>query len=402
MTPQPVYGQVLLLASAQALFVTASAMVTTIGGLAGGQVAPAPEFATAPIAASFLGTALATVPAALWMMRKGRRPGFIAGASLGAAGGLLAATGMWIGSLLVLSLGTFLVGAYQGFAQFYRFAASEVATPTFRSRAISLVLAGGVVAAILGPMLGRLGRHLIGPDYVGSFLLLTAVSGLAALLLLMLRVPKAEGAHPDALSSARPLTTIIRQPTYTLALLGAATGYGVMILAMTATPIAMLHHEHDLAAATLVIQLHILGMFIPSFFTGALIGRLGVIPFMLAGIALMLTHVLLTLTGTGFYSFAAALIVLGIGWNFLYVGGTALLTGTYSAAERGHAQAFNDLTVFVVSLIASLAAGALQQTIGWQALNVLLLPWLALTGLALVWRWLGPNENEIARPQTVR
>ncbi len=141
-------------------------------------------------------------------------------------------------------------------------------------------------------------------------------------------------------------------------------------------------------------------MFVPSFFTGALIGRFGVLPIMLAGVALILGHVLLTLTGTGFYSFAAALIVLGIGWNFLYVGGTTLLTSTYSAAERGRAQAFNDLAIFVVSLAASLAAGALQETMGWQMLNLLLLPWLGIAGLALSWRWNGRGEDRTARLRT--
>jgi MFS family permease len=393
MQVQPMHGQVLLLASAQALFVTASAMVMTIGGIAGGQIAPAPELATAPVATSFLGTALATVPASLWMMRVGRRPGFVVGALLGVMGGILAAVGMWMGSLLVLSLGTLLVGAYQGFAQFYRFAASEVASPDFRPRAISLVLAGGIVAAILGPMLGRVGRTLIGPDYLGSFLLLAIVSAVAVLLLLMLRIPESDGSHIDEGMPSRPLSAIVRQPAYLLALFGAVTGYGVMIMAMTATPIAMLHHQHDLADATFVIQLHILGMFIPSFFTGALIGRFGVITVMLAGVVLLLGHVLVTLTGTGFYSFAGALIVLGIGWNFLFVGGTTLLTSTYSVAERGRAQAFNDLTVFVVGLAASLAAGALQETVGWQTMNLLLLPWLGIAALTLIRRW-SDREDE--------
>jgi MFS family permease len=155
----------------------------------------------------------------------------------------------------------------------------------------------------------------------------------------------------------------------------------------------MLHHQHDLADATFVIQLHILGMFIPSFFTGALIGRFGVITVMLAGVVLLLGHVLVTLTGTGFYSFAGALIVLGIGWNFLFVGGTTLLTSTYSVAERGRAQAFNDLTVFVVGLAASLAAGALQETVGWQTMNLLLLPWLGIAALTLIRRW-SDREDE--------
>lgn len=377
------HRQVLLLAIAQALFQTTSVMVMTVGGLAGGLIAPSPQWATAPIAAMFLGTALATFPAALWMARVGRRRGFVVGALLGMAGGLAAAAGLWLGSLPLLAFGTFLVGAYQGFAQFYRFAASEVADAAFRPRAISLVLAGGIAAALAGPLLGRLGGPLLSPEYVGSFLILAVVSLIAAGLLVGLRIPTPRAEATAAPS--RPWRAIVAQPTYLVALFGAATGYGVMILAMTATPIAMLHHHHALGAATTVIQLHVLGMFLPSFFTGSLVARFGVLRIMLAGLGLLAGHVLMTLTGTGFHSFAGALVMLGVGWNFLYIGGTTLLTSTYDAAEKGRAQATNDMSIFVVALASSLGAGALLQAVGWQALNLLLLPWLAAAALALLW-----------------
>jgi MFS family permease len=175
------------------------------------------------------------------------------------------------------------------------------------------------------------------------------------------------------------------QPAYLVALFGAVTGYGVMILAMTATPLAMMHHQHDLPTTTTVIQLHVLGMFLPSFFTGSLIARFGVLRIMLAGIGLFAGHVALSLTGTGFGSFASALMLLGVGWNFLYVGGTALLTTTYTPAEKGRAQAINDMTIFIVGLASSFSAGALLQIFGWQALNMLLLPWMAAAALALIW-----------------
>ncbi|MBW4653363.1 MAG: MFS transporter [Kaiparowitsia implicata GSE-PSE-MK54-09C] len=177
----------------------------------------------------------------------------------------------------------------------------------------------------------------------------------------------------------------MRQPTYLVALFGAVTGYGVMILAMTATPLAMVHHSHGLGATATVIQLHVLGMFLPSFFTGSLIARFGVLRIMFAGIVLLTGHVLFSLSGTGFYSITAALILLGVGWNFLYIGGTNLLTRTYTTAKRGKAQATNDLTIFVVGLLASLSAGMLQNTIGWQSLNLALLPWLAFAALAIIW-----------------
>jgi predicted MFS family arabinose efflux permease len=375
--------QVVILSCAQALSQTASVLVITVGGLAGGIVATSLELATAPIATMFLGTALATFPASTWMMRVGRRAGFVTGALLGTAGGLVAALGMWHESLAVVSLGTFLVGMYQGFAQFYRFAGEEVADADFRPRAISLVLAGGVVAAILGPLLGRLGGPVFPAPFTGSFLLLAAASILAAGLLLALQIPARAA---DVVSGpSRPLLVIVRQPTYVVALFGAASGGGVMSLAMAATPPAMIHHGHGLADAALVIQLHVLGMFLPSFFTGSLIGRYGVLRIMLAGVGLLAAHVFMTLTGTGFYSFAPALVFLGVGWNFLYVGGTTLLTETYRSSERGRAQAANDMSIYVVGVAASFAAGALLNLTGWQALNLLLLPWLGAVALALLW-----------------
>lgn len=377
------YRQVVLLASAQALFQTVSVLVMTVGGLAGSQLAPSPALATAPIAAMFLGTALATVPASMWMARVGRKFGFILGASLGVMGGLLAAAGVFAGSLLLLCLGTLFVGAYQGFAQFYRFAASEVANDAFRPRAISFVLAGGVVAALAGPALGRLGGDLLQPAYMASFLILSVVSLLAVGVLAGINVPRPT-ALSDSDAMARPLRQIMRQPTYLVALFGAATGYGVMILAMTATPLAMSHHHHGLADTATVIQLHVLGMFLPSFFTGSLIARFGVLRIMLAGAVLFFGHVAFSLSGTGFYSFTAALVLLGVGWNFLYIGGTNLLTSTYTPAEKGKAQAFNDLSIFIVGLASSLSAGVLQNVIGWQNLNLLLLPWLGLAAAAIL------------------
>ena len=384
MNRSSMHKQVFLLASAQALFQTASVMVMTVGGLAGGHIASRPELATMPIAAMFLGTAAATFPASMWMTRVGRRAGFMLGALLGVAGGIAGAAGIWIGSLLLLSFGTFLVGAYQAFAQFYRFAAGEVANDAFRPRAISLVMAGGVVAALAGPLVGRYGANLFPAEYAGSFLLMALVSLAGAGVLAGLRIP-APKVEAGASETGRSLSAIVLQPAYLVALFGAVTGYGIMILAMTATPLAMVHHHHDLPTAATVIQLHVLGMFLPSFVTGSLIARFGVLRIMLAGVLVLAGHVMLTLTGTGFGSFASALILLGVGWNFLYIGGTTLLTTTYTATERGKAQATNDMTIFAVGLASSFSAAALLQTFGWQTLNVLLLPWLAIAAASLLW-----------------
>jgi MFS family permease len=377
------HRQILLLAGSQALFQTVSTIVITVAALAGSRIAPDARLATAPVAAMFFGTMIATVPASLWMARSGRRPGFVAGALLGSIGGFLAGLGVYLGSLLVLSLGTFLMGTYQAFAQFYRFAASEVSDERFRPRAISLVLAGGVVAAVLGPQLGSLGAPLLEPNYLGSFLLAGAIPLVAAWLLLGLHVPmpKTDGAE----ANARPLLAIVRQPTYAVALFAAATGGGVMVLAMTATPLAMTQHAHQLSAAAGVIQLHVLGMFLPSFFTGSLIARFGVLRIMAVGVTMLAGHVGMSLSGTGFASFASALVLLGIGWNFLYVGGTTLLTQSYRPEERGRAQAANDLIIWIVGLASSLSAGALLHSVGWQTMNVVLLPWLLAAMLAIAW-----------------
>jgi MFS family permease len=380
---QPMHRQVMRLVTAQGLAQTASILVMTVGSLAGSQIAPDPRLATVPISAMILGTVVATVPASMWMARAGRRAGFITGALLGTLGGLVAASGIVVRSFFVLLLGLFLIGTYQAFTLFYRFAASEVSDDGFRPRAISLVLTGGVAAALLGPALAGLGALLFERAYVGSFLILAATSLAAAGVLLGLHVPTPE-AQPSQ-SQPRPLLVIMRQPTFAVALFGAATGGGVMVLAMTAMPLAMAQHHHDLSATTVVMQMHVLGMYLPSFFTGALIARFGVLRIMISGAVLLSAHVALSLAGTGLVSFASALTLLGVGWNFLYVGGTTLLTETYHPAERGRAQATNDLLIFVVALASSLTAGMLLQIAGWRLMNAYLLPWLAAAIIAVLW-----------------
>ena len=241
-----------------------------------------------------------------------------------------------------------------------------------------------MVAALVGPALARFGGDLLQPTYTASFLFLALASALAVGVLLFVKVPRSVDTAEDK-AAARPLGEIVRQPTYLVALFAAVTGYGIMILAMTATPLAMVHHHHGLGETATVIQLHVLGMFLPSFFTGSLIARFGVLRIMFTGIILLTGHVLFSLSGTSFYAFTTALILLGVGWNFLYIGGTNLLTRTYSTAEKGKAQATNDLTIFLVGLAASLSAGLLQNTVGWQSLNMMLLPWLALAAAAILW-----------------
>lgn len=375
---------VVSLAAAQALFQTGSVLLVTVGGLAGQLLAPDSALATLPIACVALGTALATIPASLLMGRVGRRPGFVLGALLGAGGGGLGAFAMLTGSFPLLCLATGLVGAYQGFAQFYRFAAAEAASEAFRSRAISLVLAGGVVAALAGPHLGAATRDLIGPAaYAGSFLAVVVLSLVSAVLLASTPLPTAQ-AGGEALEPARPLPAIMRQPKFIAAVVGAAVGYAVMVLVMTATPLSMVGHHHAVEDAAFVIQWHVLGMFVPSFFTGWLVKRFGLTAMMLAGVGLLLTHVVVAMSGAALANYLSGLVLLGVGWNFLYVGGSTLLTETYRASERARVQGLNDFLIVGVAAAASFSAGALVDAFGWRGLNLAAVPFLAAAGLAIV------------------
>lgn len=386
MSTQSMYRQVFVLATAQALFQIVIVSVMLVGGLIGAIIADSPRWATLPIATMFLGTATMIFPASLWMAKVGRRVGFLAGAFLGLSGTLIAALGVWQSSLLLLAMGTFLIGTYQAFAQFYRFAAAEGVDIDFRSKAISFVLAGGIVAAILGPILARLGGSLLSTEYLGTFLILAMVTVLAIGTLLNFR-PRSVATSSSVVNekSDRSWLQMVMQPTYFVAMFAAASGQGMMILGMTAAPIAMRSYGHELGSSALVIQLHVLGMFVPSFFTGALITRFGVLQVMLAGAALLLGHILFALSGVSLASFAIALVLLGVGWNFLFIGGTTLLTTTYSEAERARAQAINDLVIFIIGFISSFSSGALLHATNWHTTNLLLIPWLGLTTLAILW-----------------
>lgn len=373
---------VAILAASQALFQTVSVLIMTVGGLAGLIVSADKSLATLPISATMVGTMVGTVPASLLMGRIGRRAGFILGALIGALGGGLGALGMIQGSLLLLCAGMLLVGIYQAFAQYYRFAAAEAASASFKSQAISLVVAGGVVAAIAGPQIGVLAKDLAGAEFAGSFLAIVVLSIMAAALLAFIRMPPLAVAGTD--NDARPLAEIVRQPKFLLALGGAAVGFGVMILAMTATPLAMVAHNHATSDAAFVIQWHVLGMFVPSFFTGFLIARFGVLTMMLAGVAALAGHVAISLSGLALLHFLSALILLGVGWNFLYVGGTTLLTETYRPSEKTKVQALNDFSIFGVVVAASFASGWLMHGVGWIGVNLAALPFLAATAIAVV------------------
>ncbi|NLR74181.1 MFS transporter [Leeia aquatica] len=382
---QPTYAEkrnVLLLASAQALFQTISVMVLTLSGLIGQQLATDKRLATLPIAMMMVGAAATMIPASLLMQRHGRKAGFLLGTGLGCAAGLLAALALWLHHFWLFVLANTLVGGYQGFAQYYRFAAADIASADFKSRAISWVIAGGIVAGLLGPNIGRWTQSISPLPYLAAYLVLFGLSLLAMLIVSRTHIPPMQVSQQHG--PARPLLTILRQPVFLTAVIGSAVGYAVMAMVMTATPLAMQLCGQPQGASATVIQWHVLGMFIPSFFTGNLIRRFGVLPIMGLGIALLALQVVISLSGIGFLHFLSGLILLGVGWNFLFIGGTNLLTESYQPSERAKTQAAHDFLMFGLVSLASLSAGGLLNTWGWQSVNLTVLPFLALALLAVL------------------
>ena len=370
---------VLVLASCQAIFQTGLVLIVMVGGLAGQLLATDKALATLPIAAMMLGTALVTVPASLLMARIGRRNGFALGTLLGATGAALSVVGLLAGWFSIFCVGHVLLGAYQGFAQYYRFAAADAARPAFRSHAVSFVVAGGIVAAIAGPQLASLTKDLLvsGP-FIASYLALVGLSFAATALVTLLDLPSS-AAQTDG-EPVRPLSVIVRQPVFLVALCGAAVGHGVMMLAMSAMPLAMVGHQHGMSDAASVLQWHVLAMAVPSFFSGILIARFGAPVIMLAGVALLAGNVVIALSGVEVYHFLLAHVLLGIGWNFSYVGGTTLVTESYRPAEKAKVQGVNDLVIFGFSVVLSFASGGLFGFFGWQVVNIAALPFLVLAG----------------------
>lgn len=371
---------VILLAVGQALMLSAVVLSMTLAGILGGMLSADRGLATLPIAAMVVGTALTSIPASLLMRRLGRRLGFVIGAALGAAGSAVAAYGLLAQSFQWFVLGHLLIGGYQGFANYYRFAAAEAAGPQGAGKAISRVVAGGVVAAFAGPQIAVWGRDWLPQNlFLGSYLAQAVLSLLAMLVLSQLCLPKPAVATG---LPARRLSEIMAQPSLRAAIVGSALGYAVMIMAMTATPLAMLGCGFSAADVKPVIQWHVLGMFAPSFFTGHLVARWGGLKVMQIGFVLLAGHVVVAVTGQAQLHFLSALVLLGVGWNFAFVGGTALLTQSYRPSEQTRVQALNEGIVFSLVALASLGAGWLYDRFGWATLNLAVLPLLLL---ALVW-----------------
>ncbi len=377
-------ANVAVLAASEALFMTGATVLIIVAGLAGFALAEDKALATLPITAVMIGTVSTTIPASLLMKKIGRRPGFILGAFIGAIGAAVAAAGIFVEDFRVFVLGMFVVGVYAGFAQYYRFAAADVAGPDFQSRAISLVVAGGVVAALAGPEMAKWSSELFAPKpFLGSFLVVAGLGLAVAALLLLLDIPPPR--EEEIRGTGRPLLRIMRQPAFLVAVLVGMIGYGVTVLMMAATPLAMVAYSHGLDHIAFVIQWHTLAMFFPALFTGSLIRRFGVLNIMLGGVALLGGCSVAALAGVGISQFWLGLAALGLGWNFTFIGASTLLTETYAPAERAKVQAANDFLVFGLTATASVLSGALLDRFDWQAVNYVAVPFLLAAVAAILW-----------------
>jgi MFS family permease len=374
---------VTVLAVLQALLMTNNSTAIALNGLAGYALASNKALATVPVTGWVVGAALTTFFASLLMKRIGRKGGFTFGTLVGIVGASVCCAALYVGSFWLFVAGTTIFGVYNAFGQYYRFAAADAASHDFKARAISYVLAGGLVGGIVGPTVSKWTKDLLPTTFLGAYIVLIVFLFVVLAVIRLLDIPAPTEA--EAKESGRPLAEIAAQPAFVVAVLAAALSYGVMNLLMTATPLAMGVCGHPYSAAATVISWHVIGMFAPSFFTGNLIKRFGVLNVMLAGVVLNFACIGIALAGVDVPNFWAALFVLGVGWNFLYIGATALLTETYRPAEKAKAQGANDLFIFLIMATSSFASGLLLETNGWQLLNYLAIPFVAAIGLAVLW-----------------
>jgi MFS family permease len=373
-----------LLTVCQALFLVNNVTFIAINGLVGWSLAPLGWMATLPVTGYVVGAALSAMPVSRLQARVGRRRSFQVGllvAMVSCAGCALAVS---LQNFWLLLLCTVVAGFYSANGALYRFAGAELVAPAFKERALSLVLAGGIAGAFIGPNLASATRNWLPLPFAGAYLALVGVAAVALVVLSFIRFPAHVPPLPGA-AAGRPTAELLRQPVFAVAVIGAALGYGVMNLLMAATPIAMQQCQHPFSSAALVLEWHVLGMFVPSFFTGHLIKRWGALPIMFVGGLLNLVCVAVALSGVDVMQFLVALFALGVGWNFLYTGGSTLLTQAYRPEEKNRAQGLMDTAVFWTMALSSFASGALITTQGWTWLNLGSLLPIAAVMAAVLW-----------------
>jgi len=373
---------VALLAGCQAMLFINNVTLFSLAALAGHYLADNKALATLPSTAYIVGAALNMLPASYFMKRFGRQAGFQFGTAMGIVGAAIACLAMWLHSFWLLCFAILVLGAYNAFGQYYRFAAADTASRDFKATAISLVMASGIVGGIAGPELSKYTKDMFPVPFLGAYASLILFCLITMALLAFISIPppgEAERREPP-----RALTAVMAQPAFIVAVMGSAIGYGIMSLLMTATPLAMNFCGHSYDSTAFIIQWHVIGMFAPSFFTGTLIKRFGVLNIMFCGVLIEAASVIVALAGLQVAHFWWSLTLLGVGWNFLYVGGTALLTECYRASERAKAQGMHDFLVFVTTALASFSSGLLINRSGWELLNYAALPFLALVGVAII------------------
>lgn len=375
---------VAVLAACQGLLLTNNSVLVTVNALAGYALAADKSLATLPVTAYFIGSALTTLPLSFLMKRYGRRAGFTLGACCAIAGALLCGAAVYAHQFWLLCLGVLVLGAYMAAGQYFRFAAADLAPADYKSTAISLVLAGGIAGGFVGPETSKITRGLVaGNPFAGPYLSLIAFALISLMVLRCLDIPPLTDAERK--EPGRPLWEIMRQPEIMIAVFSSMVAYGVMNLIMTATPLAMVACNHPFSDAAFVIQWHFVAMFVPSFFTGALIKRFGLLTIMLTGVTLNAGCVIVALTGVEVINFWVALVLVGIGWNFMFVGATTLLTEAHTPPERAKVQGINDAAIFTMLVLSSLSSGALFTLQGWKMMNLSAIPLLLLAATGLLW-----------------
>ncbi|WP_212525632.1 MFS transporter [Actibacterium sp. MT2.3-13A] len=389
---------VTILVMAQAFLGAQMPMIFTIGGLAGQSLAANACFATLPISLIVLGSMVAATPLSAIMQRYGRRAGFFVGTAGGATGAAIGAFGLMQNSFPIFLLGSFFTGFYMSAQGFYRFAAADTASDEFRPKAISYVMAGGLASAVIGPQLVKATSQAMVVPFLGTYLTVIGVNLVGALLFFALDIPKPPKPAADA-PRGRSRLELLREPRVAVAIICALVSYALMNLVMTSTPLAVVGCGFETGDAANVVTAHVLAMYIPSFFTGHLIARFGVERIMATGLVVLAGAGSVALMGVDLEHFFIALALLGVGWNFGFIGATSMLASTHAPEERGRVQGMNDLMVFGGVTMASLASGGLMNCSGgtvqegWTAVNMAMVPFLALAGGALLWLWLRPQDS---------
>ena len=375
---------VLALSFCKALLSTGNVLLVAVTALIGQTLSPDPIWSTLPVAFQFIGLMCATIPASLIMNKIGRKNGFYLGNMLGIAGALFCIQALYSASFNLFCTGTFFLGIGIGFGTLYRFAAVEMCEKPYRAKAISIIMAGGVLAAIAGPNLAIFSQDMIeGTPFVGAFWGLLVLYIAAMLVLTIVNFPP-QVIHAPGVRT-RPVIEIILQPLFLVSVIAAMVSYVVMNLLMTATPLAMHHNGFHFEQSALVIELHALGMFLPGFFTGNLINRFGTIRILLIGALTMLVCIGINLNGQSQLHFSIALFMLGLGWNFMFVSATHLVADAYSEAEKPKAQAANEFLIFSMVTISALASGWMEATLGWHIMNLMCIPVVLFAVLIVIY-----------------